>query len=359
MVEKKDTLKSNGAPPDAPPVLQVGPSPHFSETDVTTRRMMLDVLIGLVPAVGVSLYLFGGYAVTQLGTCVLACLAAEILFTKMRGKRLTLGDLSAVVTGLLLGMSLPASAPLYIGIIGSVVAMGVGKAVFGGLGYNLFNPAMVGRAFVMLSFAAQMGAPAFVISADSGSTVPDVLTRATPLNVSKQYTSDVASGKLDRQQEKPAELQAVMLRGPLLLGQVNGTVGETSALALLLGGIFLCVRRTASWEIPAGVLLATWVLAELFHWGGGTPLDGLQHLLGGAAMLGAFFIATDPVTSPLTPKGKFLFGLGVGLLMVLIRIFSGYSEGLMFAVLLMNAVVPLINRWTIPTPLGGAVPQET
>ena len=129
-------------------------------------------------------------------------------------------------------------------------------------------------------------------------------------------------------------------------------------VALLIGGLFLCVRRTASWEIPAGVLLATWSLAELFHWAGSTPLDGLQHLLGGAAMLGAFFIATDPVTSPLTPKGKFLFGAGIGLLMVLIRIFSGYSEGLMFAVLLMNAVVPLINRWTIPTPLGGLVPQE-
>ncbi len=113
----------------------------------------------------------------------------------------------------------------------------------------------------------------------------------------------------------------------------------------------------ASWEIPAGVLLATWILAEFFHWAGGTPFDGLQHLLSGAAMLGAFFIATDPVSSPLTPKGKFIFGLGVGLLMMLIRIFSGYPEGLMFAVLLMNAVVPLINRWTIPTPLGGPVPE--
>jgi electron transport complex protein RnfD len=319
--------------------------------------MMLDVLIGLLPAIAVSLYVFGWYAAWQLGTCVLACLAAESLFTKMRGKRLALGDLSAVVTGLLLGMSLPALAPLHIAILGSFVAMGVGKVVFGGLGYNLFNPAMVGRAFVMLSFAAQMGASAFVISADSRPAVPDALTRATPLTTAKQYASDLASGKIDPQ-EMTTELEAAAKRGPLLLGQVNGTVGETSALALLVGGLYLCVRRTASWEIPAGVLLATWGLAELFHWAGATPFDGLQHLLGGAAMLGAFFIATDPVTSPLTPKGKFLFGAGVGLLMVLIRIFSGYTEGLMFAVLLMNAVVPLINRWTIPTPLGGPVPGE-
>jgi electron transport complex protein RnfD len=357
MAEKKNSTQSKELPPAEIPVLQVGPSPHFNEKDVTTRRMMLDVLIGLVPAIGVSLYVFGWYAVWQLGTCVLACLAAESLFTKMRGKRLTLGDLSAVVTGLLLGMSLPALAPLHIAIIGSFVAMGVGKVVFGGLGYNLFNPAMVGRAFVMLSFAAQMGAPAFVLSADSGAETPDVLTRATPLTTAKQYASDMASGKI-KAEETSVELQAAASRGPLLLGQVNGSVGETSALALLIGGLFLCVRRTASWEIPAGVLLATWSLAELFHWAGSTPLDGLQHLLGGAAMLGAFFIATDPVTSPLTPKGKFLFGAGIGLLMVLIRIFSGYSEGLMFAVLLMNAVVPLINRWTIPTPLGGPVPQE-
>lgn len=357
MVEKKDSPQSNGVPPVAVPVLHVGPSPHLSETDVTTRRMMLDVLIGLVPAVGVSLFVFGWFAAVQLITCVLACLAAESLFTKMQGKPLALGNLSAVVTGLLLGMSLPALASLHIAVIGSVVAMGVGKIVFGGLGYNLFNPAMVGRAFVMLSFAAQMGAPAFVLPADSSIVAPDAITRATPLTVAKRYATDVSSGKIVAG-EIPAELQTAAMRGPLLLGQVNGTVGETSALALLLGGLFLCVRRTASWEIPAGVLLATWGLAELFHWAGCTPFDGLQHLLGGAAMLGAFFIATDPVTSPLTPKGKFLFGVGVGLLMVLIRIFSGYSEGLMFAVLLMNAGVPLINRWTIPTPLGGPVPQD-
>jgi electron transport complex protein RnfD len=354
MVEKSTSPQSNGTT-TAAPVLHVGPSPHFSETEVTTRRMMLDVLIGLVPAVAVSVYVFGWYTVWQLGTCVLACLAAESLFTKMRGKRLALGDLSAVVTGLLLGMSLPALAPLYIAIIGSIVATGVGKAIFGGLGYNLFNPAMVGRAFVMLSFAAQMGAPAYVLPAVSHAEAPDVLTRATPLTTAKQYASDLASGKIDGP-DIPAELQAARQRMPLLLGQMNGSI---SALALLVGGLFLCLRRTASWEIPAGVLLATWILAEFFHWAGGTPFDGLQHLLGGAAMLGAFFIATDPVSSPLTPKGKFIFGLGVGLLMVLIRIFSGYPEGLMFAVLLMNAVVPLINRWTIPTPLGGPVPEET
>ena len=259
--------------------------------------MMLDVLIGLMPAVAVSLFVFGWYAVMQLGTCVLACLAAESLFTKMRGKRLTLGDLSAVVTGLLLGMSLPAMAPLYIAVIGSVVAMGVGKSVFGGLGYNLFNPAMVGRAFVMLSFATHMGASAFVLPADSRATAPDVLSGATPLTAAKQYVSDVALGKIDAR-EIPTELKIATMRGPLLslLLRANGAIGETSALALLIGGLFLCVRRTASWEIPAGVLLATWSLAELIYWTGGTPLDGLRHCLAGPPCWGHF--SSPPIRSP-------------------------------------------------------------
>ncbi len=177
-----------------------------------------------------------------------------------------------------------------------------------------------------------------------------VLSRATPLSIAKQFAADLATGKVASDHTGPLESAHDM--GALLVGQVNGSLGETSALALLLGGIYLCVRRVASWEIPVGIIVAALVCVELGHLAAITPFGPLQHSISGALLFGAFFIATDPVTSPLTSKGKFLFGLGIGLLVVLIRLFSGYPEGLMFAVLVMNAAVPLINRWTIPRPLG-------
>ncbi|MBN1589806.1 MAG: RnfABCDGE type electron transport complex subunit D, partial [Pirellulales bacterium] len=284
---------------------------------------------GLVPVVLMSVFVFKWYAVVQVGLCALVCVATEALFCRLMRKPLAVGDYSAAVTGVILGLSLPAAAPWYVGVIASVMAIGLGKVVFGGLGCNLFNPAMVGRAFVMLSFAGVMGASAYVVT-DSPITV---LTQATPLTAAKQ-------------------LAVAEQFWPLFVGGVNGSLGETSAIALLAGGLFLCVRRVASWEIPAGMILSGFVCAGLAQWAGLTPLTAFQSLISGAFMLGAFFIATDPVTSPLTPKGKFIFGLGIGFLTVVIRLFSGYPEGVMFAVLLMNGAVPLINRGTIPRPVG-------
>lgn len=234
---------------------------------------------------------------------------------------------------------LPANAPPYIAVIASATAIGLGKVVFGGLGCNIFNPAMVGRAFVMLSFANQLGASAY----EAVQTNLHVITQATPLTVAKQAAAD---------------LVAAQEIWPLFLGTVKGSLGEVSALALLVGGVYLCLRRVASWEIPLGVVLAAGLLAGLAHWAGLTPFTVLHHLFSGALLFGAFFIATDPVTSPVTARGKFIFGLGIGLLVVVIRLFSGYPEGVMFAVLVMNAVVPLLNRWTIPRPLGGPMPQK-
>ena len=250
----------------------------------------------------------------------------------MRGRQATIGDLSAVVTGAILALSLPATAPWYVGCIGSAVAVGIGKVVFGGLGMNIFNPAMVGRAFVMIAFAGAMAASGY-IAAGQG---VDIMSQATPLTAFKQsgITTPLSA---------------------LFLGTTNGSMGETSALACILGGLFLCVRRVASWEIPAGVLISAAVwggLANLTHMG--SQWTVLHHLLSGALLFGAFFIATDPVTSPLTHKGKWIFGAGVGSMIMLLRIFSGYPEGVMFAVLLLNGVTPLINRWTIPRPFGGA-----
>lgn len=313
------------------PVIHVAPSPHLSSTATSTQRMMLDVLIALVPVVAMSLYVFRMYAVKQLAICVITCLAAEALFLKMRKKPLTLTDYSAAVTGVILAMSLPGTAPWYAGFIAGVAAIGLGKVIFGGIGMNIFNPAMVGRAFVMIAFAAALGASGY----EDSKSVVDAITQATPMDAFKQAG-------------------VVTPLSSLFFGVTNGSLGETSALACLLGGIYLCVRRTASWEIPSGVLLSVLVLGGIADIvGAETEWTVLHHIFGGALLFGAFFIATDPVTSPLTPKGKFIFGLGVGALIMLLRLFSGYPEGVMFAVLLMNSVTPLINRWTIPRPFGG------
>ena len=313
------------------PVIHVSPSPHLVQTASSTRRMMVDVLIALVPVVAMSLFVFRGYALFQLAVCLGGCLLAELLFVKMRGRSTTLKDCSAIVTGIILAMSLPGTAPWYVGTIAAFVAIGIGKVIFGGIGMNLFNPAMVGRAFVMISFAGALAASGFE---DVRSAV-DAISQATPMNAYKM--NGVVTPLIH-----------------LFWGTTNGSLGETSALACLLGGLYLVIRRTASWEIPAGLIVAVLVLGSVADLAG--PADGwtvMHHILGGSLLFGAFFIATDPVTSPLTPKGKFIFGLGTGMLSMVLRLFSGYPEGVMFAVLLMNALTPLINRWTIPTPFGG------
>ncbi|MBN2293141.1 MAG: RnfABCDGE type electron transport complex subunit D [Pirellulales bacterium] len=327
--------------------IRVGSSPHLSAPASSTHAMMVDVLVGLLPVMVMAVVVFRWSAVVEVGLCVLACLASEWLLNLVQKKPQTLGDFSAVVTGLLLGLSLPSGSSWYICVIGSVVAIGIGKAAFGGLGMNLFNPAMVGRAFVMLSFASQLGASAYVVT-DSDVTV---LSQATPLTIAKQYASDLAAGR-EVAGNVEHQLQAAEKFWPLFIGQVNGSLGETSAIALLLGGIYMCLRRAAAWQIPLGALLAGFVCAALARWTDLTPFTALRHLISGSFLLGAFFIATDPVTSPISSLGKFIFGLGVGIFTVLIRLFSGYPEGVMFAVLLMNAAVPLIDRWAVPKPMG-------
>jgi electron transport complex protein RnfD len=316
---------------DSSPAIHVAPSPHVFSMEMTTRGMMRDVLIALGPVVFAAIYYFRWMAVKQLLISVIACLAAEAIFTRMRSRPLCLKDLSAGVTGIILGLSLPATAPWFVGCIGAVVAMGIGKMVFGGLGMNLFNPAMVGRAFVMIAFAGNLAASGYV---DPSGSV-DIISQATPLTAYKQTGAAVPMSSL-------------------FWGLTNGSLGETSALACLLGGLYLCLRRVASWQIPAGILVSTTIIGGIVNLADpGSQWTVLHHLLGGALFFGAFFIATDPVTSPLTPKGKWIFGIGIGAVVMLLRLLSGYPEGFMFAVLLMNAVTPLINRWTIPRPFGG------
>jgi electron transport complex protein RnfD len=318
---------------NTPSVISVAPSPHLSDAQITTRKMMLDVLLALSPAFAISVWLFQWYAIKVILICVLSCWATEAICARMRKHPIALGDLSATITGVILGMSLPWNTPWYVACIGSVVAIALGKMAFGGLGMNLFNPAMVGRAFVMLSFAKSVGAAAY----QNGAANLSIVTEATPLAAAKGAA-------------------VVPELWSLFIGNVNGSLGETSAIALLMGGIYLCIRRSAAWEIPLGVIIGAAVMGGINQLLGLSILTIPAHLFSGALLIGAFFIATDPCSSPLTVKGKFIFGLGVGLLIVILRAFSSYPEGVMFAILLMNAAVPLINRFTVPTPLGGNVP---
>tara|TARA_B100000614_G_C14529925_1_gene486114 strand:- start:433 stop:1425 length:993 start_codon:yes stop_codon:yes gene_type:complete len=311
-------------------VIHVAPSPHIRDMKSNTRTMMIEVLVALLPVVTTALLLFGYQAAKQLGICLVACLTFEYFFIRMRGRQLTLTDCSAAVTGIIIGLSLPGSAPWFVGVIASGVAMGIGKIIFGGLGMNIFNPAMVGRAFVMIAFANLMGAGSY----ESTTGIVDGVSGATPLSALKfsGTGTDIAR---------------------LFWGNANGSIGETSTAACIAGGVFLVLRKTIAWQIPLAILLTVSILAVLADLGGG-DFGGLvmHHLFGGAMMFGTFFIATDPVTSPLTAKGKWIFGCGIGILTMILRFFSGYPEGMMFAVLLMNAVTPLINRWTTHLPMG-------
>jgi Na+-translocating ferredoxin:NAD+ oxidoreductase subunit D len=319
---------------EQPLILNVAASPHIAGWSQTTRRMMLDVLIALLPVVGVAVWVFEWYAVKQMAIGLMSAMGAEFVFTALRRRPVSLGDGSAAVTGLILGLSMPGPAPWYAGCIAGFVAIGIGKAVFGGLGFNLFNPAMVGRAFVMIAFAGVMGAGAYQLAPGEG--VIDVMTSATPLALLK-------AGAVD-------QLPPIW---HLFIGDVNGSLGETSHAACLLGGLYLCLRRTAAYEIPLAAFLTVGLIALLAG-----PAQVVPHLMGGAFLFGAFFIATDPVSSPVTPRGKWIFGAGFGAVVMLLRLFSGYPEGVMFAVLIMNGFTPLINRATIPVPLGGTMPER-
>ena len=332
MTESSDTQPIEQPAPKPEPITHVAPSPHVDQKTMTTRRMMTDVLIALVPLMVMSVVVFRQAAVIQLAICVVTCLVAEMMMTFFRRKPVSVFDASAVVTGVILALSLPATSPWFVTVIAGASAVILAKMIFGGLGQNIFNPAMVGRAFVMICFAQFVGANAYV---DVGSGV-EALTQATPMTAFKEGS-------------------VVTTLMKLFIGNTNGSLGETCAPACMLGGLFLCIRRTAAWQIPAGVLISTAVIGGLVQVGG-SEFSVAHHLFGGALMFGAFFIATDPVTSPITPKGRWIFGLGLGAMVMMYRTMSGYPEGVMFAVLVMNAVTPLINRWTIPTPVGGTVP---
>jgi electron transport complex protein RnfD len=322
--------------------LVISASPHLAPVD-STPRIMWSVVASLLPVIGAAVLYFGPSALLV----VLAATLGALLPERVLGR--TLGDGSAVITGILLGLTLPPGLPLWMAFVGGAFGIAFGKLVFGGLGQNVFNPALLGRAFLQAAFPVAMttwpalGGDWWSLRGDNfawplmSPQVTDAITGATPLGLFKfeQTGSDVAD---------------------LLFGSTSGSVGETSSLAILIGGAFLAWRNYLNWRIPVSILATVGVLSAVIRVIGGDRYpDPMFMLFSGGLMLGAFYMATDMVTSPTSHRGCWIFGFGIGLLVVVIRIWGGLAEGVMYAILLMNALVPFINRATRPKVFGTGV----
>jgi electron transport complex protein RnfD len=329
--------------------IRVSPAPHISGR-FSTRSVMVDVIIGLAPAMAAAGYYFRMHAPILIAACVISCVATEWLCNLIRKKPNSLDDFSAVVTGLILALSLPPGLPVWTAVIGGIFSIAIGKMVFGGLGANIFNPAMVGRTFLTVSFGVLM--TSWTVPATINPSMPAV-AQENVLNERTQATP-LAWSKLAIKNKLGADIYSEKQFKSTFMGNVGGSLGETSVIALLLGGIYLLVRRTINFHIPLAVLSAAFVFAGIAYLVDSyTYVQPFYHLTSGGLLLCAFFIATDPVTAPLTRRGMWVFGIGVGTLTMLIRIVGEYPEGVMFSVLLMNAVTPLIDRFLRKTPAGG------
>ena len=313
--------------------LVVSSSPH-RWAGITTTAIMRDVLIALTPAALGAIYLFGWRAGVVICLSIIAALVTEWGCQRLMNKAVTIADGSAVITGLLLAFNLPPTVPFWLPVVGSVFAIAIVKQAFGGLGRNFVNPALAARAFLLAAWPAAM---------TTWTSPFDAVTTATPLALLPRPVGPApeATGPL------PSYLD-------LLTGSVGGSLGETSALLLLLGAVYLLWKGIIDWKVPAGFLGTMAVLAWAL--GGGQGLfsgDPVYHVLSGGAILGAFFMATDYVTIPLTPNGRWIFGIGCGLITMLVRLYGGYPEGVSYSILIMNVAAPLLDRFTVPVPFGG------
>lgn len=314
-------------------LLKVSGSPHVQSKD-TTKSIMWSVVIALIPALLVGVYFFGLRVLAVTAVSVAACILFEWLIQKflLKGEQ-TISDGSAVITGMLLAFNLPSNIPFYIVIIGALVAIGIGKMTFGGLGKNPFNPALVGRVFLFLSFPTNVAMsewpkanPLF-----GGEQIADALTGPTPLSMIKNGESlDLIN---------------------MFIGSTGGSFGEVSVIAVILGGLFMLLRKVISWHIPVAFIGSAWLFAGILYLAGIT-VDPTTHILAGGLMLGAIFMATDMATSPITKTGQIIFGVGCGLLTIIFRCFGPMPEGVSFAILIMNAVTPLINKMCKPKKFG-------
>lgn len=320
--------------------LIVSLSPHVHGGD-SVQRNMYGVCVALIPTLLASLIFFGLGAAIVLATSVLSCVFFEWAISRflLHKEQLTITDGSAVLTGLLLGFNLPSNLPVWIIIIGALVAIGVGKMTFGGLGCNPFNPALVGRVFLLISFPVQM--TTWPLPGQLTSYM-DAQTGATPLAVMKEA---VKTGDTSVLEKLPNAFD-------MLLGQMGGSLGEVSALAILIGLVYMLMRKIITWHIPVSILLTVLMFSGLLHMYNPAYADPVNTLLSGGLLLGACFMATDYVTSPMTPRGQIIYGIGIGAITVIIRTFGAYPEGMSFAILIMNAFTPLINTYNKPKRYG-------
>ncbi len=330
--------------------LIVSLSPHAHGTD-SVERNMYGVIIALVPALLVSFLYFGVGSAIVCASSVAACVFFEWAITKYMLKRQpTITDGSAILTGLLLGFNLPSNIPVWIVIIGALVAIGVGKMTFGGLGCNPFNPALVGRCFLLASFPVQM--TSWPIAGQVASYV-DAQTGATPLSIMKAAIKSGDASVLDK---LPDSLS--LLLGDPGLNNGAGAIGEVCALALLIGLAYMLWKKIITWHIPVSILATVFVFSGLLHLANPVYANPVATLLSGGLMLGAIFMATDYVTSPMTHKGQIIYGVAIGFLTVVIRNWGAYPEGMSFAILIMNAFTPLINAYVKPKRFGETVNKE-
>ena len=304
----------------------ISSSPHiFTTTD--TRDMMKKVIISLGPAIIASLYFFRWRGLGVIITAVAGCVITEYALQKLRGRKISVGDYSSVLTGILLALVLPPTLPLWMTFIGAVFAIALGKEIFGGIGNNIFNPALLARAFLMAAFPVALTTWVKPITLDA-------MTMATPLGIAKFEHHGTAYLSL-------------------FVGNIGGCLGETSAIALLIGFVYLLYYKVIDYRIPLAYMGTVFVFASIMYIvSPETSQPPLFHILAGGLLIGAIFMATDPVTSPVTPKGRWIFGVGCGLITMIIRIWGGLPEGVMYSILLMNAVTPLVNRITRPKRFG-------
>ncbi len=306
-------------------ILKTGPAPHI-RTAETVESVMYDVVIALIPAFAMAVYSFGVRALILTAVSVATCIATEYIWQKILKRDIEAFDGSAILTGILFAFVVPVGMGLQYVIVGNFVAITLGKIVYGGLGHNIFNPALIGRAFVQASWPVAI--TTFVYDGKAGATVLDAMKRGIPLTDSLIYEGG------------NQYINA-------FLGQMGGCLGETSALALLIGGVYLIYKKQIDWKVPAVMIGTVFVLT----WAMGA--NPFMQILSGGLFLGAFFMATDMVTSPITGKGRVIFALGIGILVSLIRIKGGYPEGTAYAILIMNGVVPLIDRYIRAKKFGG------
>lgn len=316
--------------------LIVSPSPHVHSGDSVSKNMY-GVIIALVPALIASLYFFGIGALVVTMVSIVSCVLFEYLIQRFILKyKTSVSDGSAILTGLLLAFNLPSNLPIWIIIIGSLVAIGIGKMSFGGLGNNLFNPALVGRVFLLISFPVQM--TSWPIPLGFETAYVDAETGATALAMMKNHFGTLPSTT------------------NMLFGQMGGSIGEVSAIALIIGFVWMLFRKIITWHIPISIFATVAIMTGLMYWSNPTEYASpIAHLFAGGLMLGAIFMATDYVTSPMSKNGMLLYGIGIGVLTVCIRVFAAFPEGVSFAILIMNAFTPLINKYVKPKRFGEVI----